>query len=100
MATSLVYAAPSQVVMDCYAGTERMPQQAEWIMDEWTRLLDSTQVQRARQARHKAAEALAEFSPGRLTTIDCQVRYPKSRRTELHKRTRLQPYRLALDGAR
>lgn len=29
------YAAPWQVVMDSYAGTQRMPLQADWILDGW-----------------------------------------------------------------
>lgn len=33
--TGLVYAAPWQVVMDCYGGEQRMPSQAEWILDAW-----------------------------------------------------------------
>jgi len=33
--TGMVYAAPWQVVMDSYAGTQRMPQQADRILDAW-----------------------------------------------------------------
>lgn len=33
--TGLVYAAPWQVVLDCFAGMQRMPDQAERILDLW-----------------------------------------------------------------
>ncbi|MFT4164770.1 MAG: helix-turn-helix transcriptional regulator [Microlunatus sp.] len=33
--TGLVYAAPWQVVADCYAGADRMLQQADWILETW-----------------------------------------------------------------
>lgn len=32
---SMWFAAPWQVVMDCYAGVDRMPTQANWILDAW-----------------------------------------------------------------
>lgn len=31
----LVYADPWQIVMDCYGGIDRMPNQADWILDAW-----------------------------------------------------------------